>query len=135
VVSGDALDRSFRSVYDLRVDEHAQPLTELARLVRLRGGQLISQRGNEALAEGDQEKALTLWTQAREQAPELEEIAFWQAMTLIDATGDAATAAEILRPALAGNARRDHWFDLITRLIDCGLVENGGVAAQVQDAL
>ena len=135
VVSGDVLDRSFRSVYDLRVDEHPQPLTELARLVRLRGAQLTSQRGNEALANDEPEQALELWTQAREQAPELEEIAFWQAMTLIDATGDAATAAEILRPALAGNARRDHWFDLITRLIDCGLVENGGVAAQVQDAL
>ena len=46
--TGEAWDTQ----YDLRVDEHDDPLTELARLVRLRRAQIISGAGEQAFATG-----------------------------------------------------------------------------------
>ena len=128
VVPGDASKAEWAWVYDLRVDEHERPLDELARLVRLRHAQLIDAQGYTALSSGQRDEALRLWAQAREQAPELEEQAFWQATTLADEHDDPQTAAEILRPALANDTRRAEWLDLVQRLADCGLMEKAGAA-------
>jgi uncharacterized Ntn-hydrolase superfamily protein len=124
-----------RYIYNLRVDEHDQPLEELARLVRLVSARHIDRRGYEALERGDREAALALWAQAREQAPELEEIAFRQAVTLADTSADVKTAASILRPALAGHERREHWLDLLRRLQACGIIEREGCAEELIAAL
>ena len=126
VVPGDAAQPAWAARYDLRVDEHDNPLAELARLARLRRAQLADARGHEALQAGDRAGALALWAQARAQAPELEELAFWQALALADAHADVDGAAAILRPALANDPRRDHWLDLIQRLSVCGLIEREG---------
>lgn len=124
-----------RTLYNLRVDEHDEPLKALDRLVRLRRAQLISSQGDEALEAGDQTRALALWAQARELAPELEEMAFWQAVELADYTGEATIAAAILRDGLAGEKRRDHWLDLIHRLETCGLIQRKGTAEALIKAL
>lgn len=135
VVSGDAGQPEWSSRYDLRVDEHDNPLAELARLARLRGAQLTDRRGYEALNAGDRSGALALWAQARAQAPELEEIAFWQALALADDHADVEAAAAILRPVLAADPRRDHWLDLIQRLSVCGLIEREGAGEDLLAAL
>ena len=132
VVSGDAAEMPWETVYDLRVDEHAQPVVELVRLVRLRHAQLIDKQGYDALEAGQRDEALNLWSQAREQAPELEELAFWQAVELADKHGDLDTAASIFQATLADDPRRQHWADLINRLVDCGLIENA-VGAALRD--
>ena len=135
VVSGDRSEPAWQAVYDLRVDEHTAPVVELARLVRLRHAQLTSARGNEALEQGRREGALQLWVQAREEAPELEEIAFWQAIALADGQNDVAAAAEILGPVLANDSRRIHWLDLLTRLDKCGFLGRAGTGAALREAL
>ncbi len=122
-------------IYDLRVDEHANPVTELARLVRLRGANLLDSEGHKALDAGERDRALSLWEEARQRAPEMEEMAFWQAATLADKPGDVQTAAAILRPALAGNDRREHWLDLLRRLEACKLLERAGAAEELIQAL
>lgn len=135
VVPGDARQPAWAARYDLRVDEHDNPLAELARLTRLRGAQLADQRGHETLNAGDRGGALALWAQARAQAPELEEMAFWQALALADDHADIAAAAAILRPALAADPRRDHWLDLIQRLSVCGLIAREGAGEDLLAAL
>jgi uncharacterized Ntn-hydrolase superfamily protein len=135
VVSGDASKHDWETDYDLRVDEHETPVDELARLIRLRHAQLTEQQGFEALADDKRDEALKLWADARAEAPELEELAFWQAMTLADEHADIKAAAEILRPALAHDPLRDQWIDLINRLQTCGLLERKGAAKQIIEAL
>ena len=135
VVSGDASKYDWETDYDLRVDEHDTPVDELARLIRLRHAQLTEQKGYEALTEGKREEALKFWAEARAEAPELEELAFWQATTLADEYNDVATAAEILRPVLANDPLREQWIDLINRLQTCGLLEREGAAKEMIETL
>ncbi len=124
-----------RAVYDLRVDEHDEPLIELERLVRLRRASLINLRGHAALDEGDEAKALKIWESARAMAPELEELGFWQAIRLADKLEQIQSAVEILSNSIADDNRKDHWIDLIRRLEACGVIEREGTSDKFIDAL
>jgi uncharacterized Ntn-hydrolase superfamily protein len=135
VVPGDVTKPAWTVDYDLRVDEHENPVEELARLVRLRHAQVVEERGYEALEQDQLDQALAAWAEARTEAPELEELPFWQAVTLADKRADVQKAADILRPALANDPRREHWIDLIKRLQTCGLIEREGAAQELIDAL
>jgi uncharacterized Ntn-hydrolase superfamily protein len=117
----DAIFRR-RGLYDLRVDEHDQPVEELARLVRLRRAQIINMRGHQLL----EKEGMEIWAEARTLAPELEEMSFWQAVALADKPEDVASAAKILRPMLQGEKRSEQWIDLIRRIQDCGIIERSG---------
>jgi uncharacterized Ntn-hydrolase superfamily protein len=127
--TGDPFEE--RSIYNLRVDEHENPLQELDRLVRFRHAQLIDAEGYRQLEEGQRDMALDTWMQARQFAPELEEMAYWQAVTLADEYSDIKTAAQILSPMLTMEARKEHWIDLIKRLQDCGIIERQGAADEL----
>jgi uncharacterized Ntn-hydrolase superfamily protein len=134
IVPGDQAP-AWMVVYDLRVDEHQDPVAELARLVRLRSAQILDQQAYKTLEQGKREQALEKWQLARARAPELEELAFWQAVTLADEQNDVPAAAQILRPVLAKDPRRVHWIDLLRRLELCGLIERQGSAAELMAAL
>lgn len=135
IVPGDHSKPVWETDYDLRVDEHENPVQELARLVRLRHAQRIDGDGYEAFQSGQHEKALTLWAEAYREAPELEELPLWQAVTLADQPADVITAASILRPALTNDPRRDFWIDLLRRLQTCGLIERPNAADELIRAL
>ncbi len=135
VVPGDINKPVWTVDYDLRVDEHENPVEELARLVRLRHAQVVEGRGYEAFEQDKLDQALAAWATARAEAPELEELAFWQATTLADKPANVQKAAEILRPVLANDPRRAHWIDLIRRLQTCGLLEREGAAEELIQAL
>jgi uncharacterized Ntn-hydrolase superfamily protein len=135
VVPGGADTLSWHYRYDLRVDEHAEPLRELARLVAIRAAQFLDAAGHEALEKGDLPAALECWQRARTASPDQEELPFWQAVTLADKVGDVATAAAILRPVLEGDSRRAEWIDLLRRLQACGLVERAGIAEALITAI
>jgi uncharacterized Ntn-hydrolase superfamily protein len=139
VVSGevysDGKRSSTRPVYDLRVDEHETPLLELDRLVRLRSAQIISEKGYKALEKGNIEEALDIWLRARTQAPELEEMPFWHAVTLADEHQEFNVAIKILEPMLAKDPRRDHWIDLINRCQKCGVLENKETGTKLLEML
>lgn len=135
IVSGDPQALGFRrSVYDLRVDEAEAPLDELDRLVRLRRAQRINFQASPLLTE-QRERALELWAAARALAPELEEMAFWQALRLADELDDVAAGAAILNEMLQRVDRRAQWIDLIRRLQDCGLIERPGAGDELIAAL
>lgn len=129
----DALPWHYR--YDLRVDEHAEPLRELARLVHMRSAQWLDGEGYKALEAGDLPAALERWAQARAASPDQEELAFWQAVTLSDKSSAVAEAAAILRPVLERDPRRAEWIDLIRRLQACGLIERAGAGDALIAAL
>jgi uncharacterized Ntn-hydrolase superfamily protein len=135
VVPGDKNVPEWRTDYDLRVDEHSAPLNELTRLVRLRHAQITEEAGYRALDAGERDQALDYWQRARREAPELEELPFWQAIKLADELRDVNTAAAILRPVLARNPRRQHWIELIRRLQLCGLIERDNAGEELIAAL
>lgn len=124
--------------FDLRVDESAQPLTELARLVRLRRAQHLDNSGHVKLGAGDVEGALADWQSARQLAPDLEEIAYWQAVTLADANprdDSISIAAQLLHDHLVPDAAWAGWRDLIGRLVANGLMEREGAGDELLTAL
>lgn len=129
-------DSSFRRIwpYNLRVDEHDQPVEELARLVRLRRARLTDAQGHLQLEAGQVEPALEIWEEARKLAPELEELSFWQAVALADIPGEVQKAAEILNPMLE-EERSEHWIDLINRIQECGIIERKGAGDELLQAL
>lgn len=139
VVSGE--DPSARGaqatldLYDLRVDESEHPLEELDRLVRLRTARLLDREGHEALEQGERRRAMEKFGEAREMAPELEELGFWQAVTLADEHQDLKTAAEILDSTLAGDPLRGQWLDLIRRLQVCGLLDRAETAEEILESI
>ncbi|HJS28238.1 MAG TPA: DUF1028 domain-containing protein [Anaerolineales bacterium] len=139
IVVGDPIRaaglKTWETIYDLRVDEHSDPVGELSRLARLRTSQLISDEGEEALKAGDLDRGLELWKQARQNAPELEETGFWQAMILADNYDDVNRAAEILHEVFRNDSRRSQWLDLIARIQACGLLEREGVAESLLSTL
>lgn len=117
-----------RAVFDLRVDEHEDPLSELGRLIRLRRADLVSRAGDKALEAGDTPTALERWEAARRLAPELEEVAYWQALALADDGGDIEAGAALLAEMLAGVSNREAWIELIRRLGAGGYIERAGAA-------
>lgn len=138
IVVPGTYEPDWASVYDLRVDEHENPVAEMARLVQIRHAQLIDGQGHGLLNEGKVDEALRVWESARRLVPQQEELAFWQAVTLADASprADAVqVAAQILREALAQDTRREHWLDLIRRLDECGLIERAGAAQELLAAI
>ena len=135
VVPGDASKPVWAADYDLRVDEHENPVAELARLVRLGRAQVLDGEGYRLFEDARLDEALVKWAEARQIAPELEELPFWHAMVLAEEPEHTAAAIEILKPALARDPRREHWLDLIRRLADCGLLERAGAATELIAAL
>lgn len=135
VVPGRVDVPAWTTVYDLRVDEHETPVDELARLVRLRHAQSSDEKGYEALNDGRKEEAIKFWARARDAAPELEELAFWQAVRLADKHEDVTAAAAILGKVMAKDSRREHWIDLIRRLQACGLIERANAGEELIQSL
>jgi len=126
------------SNYDIRVDEHEHPVEELARLVTIRRAQHMDAAGTQLLRDGKREEGLQTWAEARQLAPDQEEIAFWQAITLIDRKpyDDAVEiAAEIFKAHIVPHERSAEWIDLVRRLQSCGLIEREGAGDELLEAI
>lgn len=126
---------AWATVYDLRVDESDNPLDELARLVRLRRAKLLSDQGELLFAAGNRADALRVWEEARRLAPDLEEIAFWQALTLADGGNDVAAAAALFNETFTSRDDREQWMMLVDRLEAARLIQREGAAAEFIEAL
>jgi uncharacterized Ntn-hydrolase superfamily protein len=105
-------------VFDLRVEDHPEPLAELRRLVRLQRAYALANRGDELVAENKIDDALAAYTAAGALAPEILELPFWQAVTLAS-VGREAAAAPIFRAVFT---REPYWADLVPRLPAAGLL-------------
>ena len=102
---------------DLRVDDHAQPVAELKRLVRLQKAYAHANRGVELMTEKKVEEALTEYAASARIAPEIVELPFWQAVTLAS-IGKEAEAAPIFTAVFA---KEPIWAELLERLPAAGL--------------
>ena len=112
IVVVPATGQPWDTVVSLRVEDHPEPLRELARLVRLHDAYLQAGLGDERLAAGEHAEAAALYLRACEMAPESDELRFWAAIGSA-ATGDMDTA---LVHAQAAIAIHPGWMELLTRL-------------------
>ncbi len=86
VVSSTVAPNSWSGrLVDLRVEDSPRPLPELKRLLRLERGYECANKGDELLNIGKFEEALKAYEKAGKFAPELEELEFWQGVSLVEA--------------------------------------------------
>ena len=104
-------------LYDVRVDDHPEPLTELRRLLRFQRAYNHANRGDELMTEKKVEQALTEYAAASTLAPEVLELPFWHAVTLAS-IGREAEARPIFTQVFA---KEPIWADLLLRLPAAGL--------------
>lgn len=105
-------------LFDLRVEDHPEPIAELKRLVRLQRAYDHANRGDELFAAKKVEEALREYAAATRYAPEVLELPFWQAVTMASA-GRLTEAEPIFRQVFA---KEPYWADLVPRLPAAGLL-------------
>jgi uncharacterized Ntn-hydrolase superfamily protein len=108
------------TVVELRVEDHAEPIQELKRLLTLHRAYEHMNHGDELLGKGQVEQALEAYRTAATMAPQIEELPFWQAVTLTD-LGRVEEALPIFREVFAENP---DWCTLVQRLPASGLLRD-----------
>lgn len=109
---------------DLRVDDHPDPVAELARLLQLQRAYAELEHGDEAVAAGDDQAAARAYAAALEHAPEHPEVAFWAALAPA-MLGDVDASTRALGDLPDGDGR---WAELLRRLGDAGLIDRDQLA-------
>lgn len=102
-------------IFDLRIEDHAEPLVELRRLVRMQRAYNAMNAGDGFVTKGDMESALSQYDIALSLLPDEAtngEAAFWVGITLAG-TGDVDGSLPYLRRAYVQDVR---WVDLLLRL-------------------
>ncbi len=122
VVSSERTGRPWVDrVFDLRVEDHPEPVEELRRLVRLARAYHKLNEGDELVTAGDMEAAMDAYRAATELVPDEAtggEAPFWVGVTLAG-EGREEEALPYLQRAQAQN---DRWVDLLRRLPASGLM-------------
>jgi uncharacterized Ntn-hydrolase superfamily protein len=99
-------------LFDLRVEDHPQPLAELRRLVRLQRAYNHMTAGDDCVATSDWACAEREYGAARALEPAHAEMAFWYAVALATA-GKLDAARPLFAQAFADDPR---WRELVRRL-------------------
>ncbi len=105
---------------DLRVEDHPEPIAELRRVVNVFLAYEYMNLGDERLAAGGLDEALQAYQTAARMAPHIDELPFWQAVTLAD-TGRLEESLPIFRQVFASNP---NWAILLQRLPSSGLLRD-----------
>jgi uncharacterized Ntn-hydrolase superfamily protein len=105
-------------VIDLRVEDHAEPLVELRRLVTMNKAYNLMNAGDEYMMLGDIDSAVDAYGGAEKMVPDSHEMIFWHAATLADA-GKVDEAMPLFAKAFAMWPR---WREIIPRLPASGLL-------------
>ena len=108
-------------VFDLRVEDHPEPVEELRRLVRLARAYHKLNEGDEWVTAGDMEAAMDAYRAATELVPDEAtggEAPFWVGVTLAS-EGREEEAVPYLQRA---QVQYDRWADLLRRLPASGLL-------------
>jgi uncharacterized Ntn-hydrolase superfamily protein len=108
-----ATGESWRTRFDVRVDDSPQPLGELRRLVDLARAYELAELADSALAAGESERATRLYVQATELAPAADELTFWAGLGV--AGEDLDAGVDLVRRAVAV---KESWIALLERLPD-----------------
>lgn len=119
VVAAEATGRVWDDrIFDVRVDDHPDPLVELRRLSILQRAYRHMNLGDIAIEAERFTEAMVEYTAASELAPQVGEIQFWTAVTLAS-VGEVDDAAEMLRVLYDAEPG---WRDLLPKLVDAGLI-------------
>jgi uncharacterized Ntn-hydrolase superfamily protein len=105
---------------DLRVEDHPEPITELRRLVQVHRAYELMNTGDGHLADGRVEDALEAYKGAARLAPNMDELPFWEAVTMAD-IGRIDEALPLFRLVFAMNP---DWAVLVQRLPASGLLKD-----------
>jgi uncharacterized Ntn-hydrolase superfamily protein len=113
IVKGAASGRPWADrLFDLRVEDHAEPLKELRRLVGVQRAYNRMQAGDDCVALKDWACAEREYGAAQEMQPQNAEMAFWHGVALAG-NGRLDTARPLFRRAFAADPR---WRELVRRL-------------------
>lgn len=103
-------------LYDLRIEDHPEPVPELKRLLRLNKAYNHMNQGDEYLTENKIEEAMKAYTKAMEMYPNNAEMIFWPAVTLA-ATGKVEKSLPLFKKVFAMD---ENWAILLPRLPGVG---------------
>lgn len=103
---------------DLRVDDHAKPLDELARLLKVHRAYEYMNAGDLAVEKGETSRAFELYNQASEMFPDNLEMKYWQAIARLQG-GEVATGIAQLKEIFKKDI---NWYTLTLRLVPVGLL-------------
>src|SRR5262245_2013382 len=104
-------------VFDLRVEDHAEPLKELRRLMRLRRAYTLEDQGDNFIAEQKPAEAAKSYEAAMKLAPDVVELQFWAAVSMYT-NGREKEGLALFKNVFAKEKR---WIDLVPRLAKVGL--------------
>lgn len=117
-------------LFDLRVEDHRDPVGELKRLVAVQRAYNHMNAGDAAMERDDFEAANREYAAAGRYAPDIVEIPFWQAVTLTSG-GRLDDALPIFKAVFA---REPRWLEVIPRLMRAGLLpDDASMLQQIQD--
>ncbi len=119
VVTGKPTGRAWADkIFDLRVDDAAEPLKELRRLVTLQRAYNHMNAGDLAVEHKDNEGALREYGSAEQLVPDNVEMAYWHAVALVG-----MNRVEESLPIFARVFTQDaNWKELTRRLVKVGLL-------------
>jgi len=103
---------AWRARIDLRVEDHADPLAELGRLLGLWRAYELAGAGDELMAAGRADEAGALYRRAAERAPGSDELLFWAGLALANA-GELEEGVNAVRRAAEA---KPNWLVLLDRL-------------------
>jgi uncharacterized Ntn-hydrolase superfamily protein len=121
VVGGDRSDRPWERLFDLRVEDHPDPLGELRRLVSVARAYRAATEGDNFMTVGLVDSALAAYRRASALLPDAAtngELIYWVAVTLAD-IGRVDEAIPLFRRAFAQDTS---WATLLPRLRGVGLL-------------
>jgi uncharacterized Ntn-hydrolase superfamily protein len=107
-------------LFDLRVEDHPEPLVELRRLVRVQRAYQHMNRGDMYMGLNRTDDALVEYRAAAQIAPEIDELPFWHAVTLAD-LGNVEEALPIFKQVFDSNP---DWAVLLSRLPKAGMLRD-----------
>jgi len=102
----------WRARLDLRVEDHADPVGELRRLLALQRAYELAGEADELMGEGRVEEAAPRYVRAAELAPGSDELLFWAGLAIVQ-TGDLEAGVDAVRRAAAVHPG---WLTLLDRL-------------------
>jgi uncharacterized Ntn-hydrolase superfamily protein len=127
VVRGKSTGNSWEDrLVDLRVDDSAEPLVELRRLLAIHQAYEQMNQGDAALEKGKMAQARAHYSSAERLFPENEEMRFWHAVTLAS-NGLLEESLPLFKDVFR---RNKNWRALAKRLVPTGqlLVDEAGLA-------
>lgn len=121
VVTGKPTGRAWADrVFDLRIDDHPEPLKELRRLLTLHRAYNHMNAGDLAVEKGDNERALKEYGAAARLASDNAEMVYWHAVALVN-----MKRVDEALPLFRRVFRMDkNWATLTPRLAKVGLLPN-----------